>query len=109
LKKRLFLQPVKACPDEGEGMAERPVLVGLIPQAVVLDRGDSVSWISDAGNLKVEFDANRCPFGSNIFQAPEGTRLLSGPVTPGTKPGSYKYRLWLNDQMVGRGEVIVRG
>jgi hypothetical protein len=26
----------------------------------------------------------------------------------GTKPGSYKYRLWLNDQMVGRGEVIVR-
>ena len=40
-------------------MAERPVLVGLIPQAVVLDPGDTVSWISDAGNLKVEFDANR--------------------------------------------------
>jgi hypothetical protein len=90
-------------------MAERPVLVGLIPQAVVLERGDSVSWMSDAGNLKVEFDANRCPFASNIFQAPQGTRLLSGPVTPGTKPGGYKYRLWLNEQMVGRGEVIVRG
>jgi hypothetical protein len=89
-------------------MAERPVLVGLIPQAVVLDPGDTVSWISDAGNLKVEFDTNRCPFASNIFQAPVGMRLLSGPVVPGTKTGSYKYRVWLNDQMVGRGEVLVR-
>ncbi len=51
-------------------MAERPVLVGLVPQAVVLESGDQVSWISDAGNLKVEFDVNRCPFGSNVFQAP---------------------------------------
>jgi hypothetical protein len=89
-------------------MAERPVLVGLIPQAVVLDPGDQVSWISDAGNLRVEFDPNRSPFSSNIFQAPMGMRLLSGPPTIGTKAGSYKYRLWLNDQMVGRGEVIVR-
>jgi hypothetical protein len=90
------------------GMAERPVLVGLIPQAVVLDVGDQVSWISDAGNLRVEFDSNRCPFSSNVFQAPAGMRLLSGPTIVGTKPGSFKYRLWLNDQMVGRGEVIVR-
>jgi hypothetical protein len=89
-------------------MAERPVLVGLIPQAVVLDYGDQVSWISDAGNLRVEFDAKRCPFGSNIFQAPMGMRLLSGPVTANTKAGSYKYRLWLNEQMVGKGEVLVR-
>jgi hypothetical protein len=89
-------------------MAERPVLVGLIPQAVVLDHGDQVSWISDAGNLRVEFDGNRCPFQSNIFQAPMGMRLLSGPIVPGTKVGSYKYRLWLNEQMVGRGEVLVR-
>jgi hypothetical protein len=89
-------------------MAERPVLVGFIPQAVVLDAGDQVSWFSDAGNLKVEFDANRCPFSSNIFQAPEGIRLISGPVVPGTKNGGYKYRLFLNEQMVGRGEVIVR-
>jgi hypothetical protein len=89
-------------------MAERPVLVGLIPQAVVLDPGDQVSWISDAGNLRVEFDTNRCPFSSNVFQAPAGMRLLSGPAVAGTKPGSFKYRLWLNDQMVGRGEVIVR-
>jgi hypothetical protein len=35
-------------------------------------------------------------------------RLLSGPPRPGTKPAIYKYRLWLNDQMVGQGEVILR-
>jgi hypothetical protein len=89
-------------------MAERPVLVGLIPQAVVLDVGDQVSWMSDAGNLRIEFDVNRCPFGSNIFQAPVGMRLLSGPPRVGTKGGTYKYRVWLNDQMVGQGEVILR-
>jgi hypothetical protein len=37
-----------------------------------------------------------------------GMRLLSGPAVAGTKPGSYKYRLWLNEQMVGKGEVILR-
>ena len=63
---------------------------------------------SDAGNLRVEFDVNRCPFGSNIFQAPVGMRLLSGPPRMGTKAGTYKYRVWLNDQMVGQGEVILR-
>lgn len=89
-------------------MPERPVLVGLIPEVVVLDSGDQVAWISDAGSLRIEFDANRCPFSSNIFQAPAGMRLLSGPPRPGTRSGSYKYRLWLNDQMVGRGEVILR-
>lgn len=89
-------------------MTERPVLVGLIPQVVVLDAGDQVSWLSNSGNLKIEFDANRCPFSSNIFQAPEGIRLMSGPVVPGTKSGNYKYRLFLNEQTAGRGEVIVR-
>jgi hypothetical protein len=89
-------------------MAERPVLVGLIPQTVVLDDGDQVSWISDAGNLRVEFDVNRCPFGSNVFQAPAGMRLLSGPPRVGTKAATYKYRVWLNDQLVGHGEVILR-
>lgn len=89
-------------------MSERPVLIGFIPQAVVLDSGDQISWISNCGNLKLEFDANRCPFSSNVFQAPEGMRLQSGPVVPGTKPGNYKYRLFLSDQMVGRGEVIIR-
>lgn len=90
-------------------MAERPVLVGLVPQVVVIDEGDQVSWISDAGNLRVEFDVNRCPFSSNVFQAPAGMRLLSGPPRPGSKAATYKYRLWLNDQLVGQGEVILRG
>jgi hypothetical protein len=89
-------------------MAERPVLVGLTPQVVVLDPGDQISWISDAGNLRVEFDVNRCPFSSNIFQAPAGMRLLSGPPRPGLKGATFKYRLWLNDQLVGQGEVILR-
>ena len=89
-------------------MAERPVLVGVIPEAVVLEKGDQVAWMSDAGNLRVEFDVNRCPFGSNIFQAPAGMRLLSGPAVVGAKAGSYKYRVWLNDQLVGRGEVLLR-
>ena len=71
-------------------MAERPVLVGLIPQAVVLDAGDQVSWISDAGNLRVEFDVNRCPFSSNVFQAPAGMRLLSGPARVGTRRGDQR-------------------
>ena len=89
-------------------MAERPVLVGLVPQTVVLDPGDQVSWISDAGSLRIEFDVNRCPFSSNVFQAPSGVRLLSGPPRPGSKATTYKYRLWLNDQLVGQGEVILR-
>jgi len=38
-------------------------------EAVVLEKGDQVAWMSDAGNLRVEFDVNRCPFGSNVFQA----------------------------------------
>ena len=89
-------------------MAERPVLVGLVPQTVVLDPGDQVSWISDAGKLRIEFDVNRCPFSSNVFEAPSGVRLLSGPPRPGSKATTYKYRLWLNDQLVGQGEVILR-
>jgi hypothetical protein len=89
-------------------MADRIVLVGLIPQTVVIDPGDQVSWISDAGSLRVEFDANRCPFSSNVFQAPAGMRLLSGPPRPGAKQATYKYRLWLNEQLVGSGEVILR-
>jgi hypothetical protein len=35
-------------------------------------------------------------------------RLISGPPRAGTKPGSFKYRLWLNDQVIGAGEIIVR-
>ena len=89
-------------------MAEKLVLVGLLPEVVVIGPGEQVAWLSDAGNLKIEFDPNRCPFASNVFQAPAGMRLQSGPPRPGTKPGSYKYRLWLNEQIIGGGEVLLR-
>ena len=89
-------------------MAEKLVLVGLIPEVMVIQPGDQVVWFSDAGHLKVEFDPKRCPFSSNVLQAPADRRLPSGPPRPGTKPGSYKYRLWLNDQLIGTGEVILR-
>lgn len=89
-------------------MAEKPVLVGVIPEAVVIGPGDQVSWMAGEAMLKVEFDANRCPFASNMFQAPPGMRLLSGTPRPGTKPGSFKYKLWLNEQLVGSGEIILR-
>jgi hypothetical protein len=89
-------------------MAEKLVLVGLLPQVVVLDSGDQVCWVSDAGRLRIEFDPNRCPFSSNVYEAPADTRLLSGPPRPASKSGAYKYRLWLNDQLIGNGEVILK-
>ena len=90
-------------------MAEKRVLVGFVPEVVVLDAGDQVEWISNAGNIKVEFDPQRCPFSSNVFQAPPSVRLVSGPARAGLNPGSYKYRLSINEQVVAHGEVLVRG
>jgi len=89
-------------------MAEKLVLVGLIPEVVVISPREQIAWLSGAGNLRIEFDPKRCPFSSNVFQAPAGARLLSGTPRPGTKPGSYKYRLWLNDQVIATGEIILR-
>jgi hypothetical protein len=89
-------------------MAEKLVLVGVLPEAVVIDADEQVVWLSDTGNLKVQFDANRCPFQSNVFQAPPGRQLHSGPPRPGVNAGSYRYRLFLNDQPIGGGEVILR-
>ncbi len=89
-------------------MADKPILVGIFPDIVVLDGNDQVVWQPLAGNLRVEFDPQRSPFGSNVFQAPEGTRLQSGPPRIGVNPGSYKYRLFLNDQLIGNGEVLIR-
>ena len=88
--------------------AEKIVMVGVIPEVVGLDAGDQVTWFSNAGNIKVEFDPQRCPFASNIFQAPPGVRLSSGPPRAGLNPGSYKYRLSLNDVIVAHGEVLLR-
>lgn len=91
-----------------DGVAQKLVMVGVLPETVVLDSGDRVEWYSNAGSIKVEFDAQRCPFSSNVFQAPPGVHLESGPVRAGTNPGSYKYRLSLSDTVVVQGEVIVR-
>ena len=90
-------------------MAEKMVMVGVLPEAVVIDAGEQVVWYSNAGNLKIEFDPQRSPFASNIFQAPAGVRLSSGATRPGLNPGSYKYRLSLNDVVVAHGEILVRG
>jgi hypothetical protein len=84
------------------------VMVGLLPETVVLDPGEQVVWYSNAGNLKIEFDPQRSPFASNVFQAPPGVRLASGAARPGLNPGSYKYRLSLNDVVVGHGEILLR-
>ena len=89
-------------------MPDKRVIVGLFPEVTVLSAADQVEWVAPSATLRVEFDPHRCPFSSNVLQAPAGMRLLSGPAVAGTKTGSYKYRLWLNDQMVGRGEVILR-
>lgn len=89
-------------------MAEKLVLVGVLPQIVLIEDGDQVVWVAESGNLRVEFDPQRCPFSSNVFQAPAGVRLMSGIPRAGTKPGSFKYRLSIDDHVVAHGEVIVR-
>jgi hypothetical protein len=89
--------------------AEKMVLVGVLPEVIAIDAGDQVVWFSNAGNIKIEFDPQRCPFASNVFQAPPGLRLSSGTARPGLNPGSYKYRLSLNDVIVAHGEVLLRG
>jgi hypothetical protein len=89
-------------------MAEKLVLVGVLPEIVLVESGDQVVWVAESGNLRVEFDPQRCPFTSNVFQAPPGVRLTSGPPRPGVSPGSYKYRLALNDHVVGHGEILIR-
>ena len=89
-------------------MAEKLVLVGVIPEVMVIDPGEEVVWVSNAGALKVEFDPQRCLFSNNVFSAPQGVRLQSGTPRPGANPGSYKYRISLNDHVVARGEIILR-
>jgi hypothetical protein len=89
-------------------LSEKLVIVGVMPNVVVLDPGEQAVWISNAGNIKVEFDPQRCPFSSNVLQAPAGVRLMSGPTRAGQNPGSYKYKLSLNDVVVAQGEVLLR-
>lgn len=89
-------------------MAEKLVVVGILPEVIAIYPDEQVTWVCDAGTLKIEFDPKRCPFGSNLFQAPAGMQLHSGPPRPGTKSGFYKYSIALNDQKIGTGEVLVR-
>jgi hypothetical protein len=89
-------------------VSEKMVMVGVLPEAVVIDASEQVVWFSNAGNIKIEFDAQRSPFGSNVFQAPPGIRLSSGAARPGINSGSYRYRLSLNDVIVAQCEVIIR-
>jgi hypothetical protein len=91
------------------GVAEKLALIGVMPEVLALDPGDQVTWFSNAGNLKIEFDPQRCPFASNVFQAPTGVRLSSGPPRPGLNPGSYKYRLSVNDVVIAHPEILLRG
>jgi hypothetical protein len=88
---------------------EKPVMVGVLPEVVALEAGEPVVWFSNAGTLKIEFDPQRCPFSSNVFQAPPGVRVSSGPARAGVNPGLYKYRFLLNDIVVAHGEVLIRG
>ncbi len=88
-------------------MAEKLVLVGVLPEVVLIEDTDQVVWVAESGNLRVEFDPQRCPFSSNVFQAPPGVRLMSGTPRGGIK-GSFKYRLAINDHVIAHGEVIIR-
>jgi hypothetical protein len=89
-------------------VAEKLVLVGVLPEVIALEPGEQVVWFSNAGNIKIEFDPQRCPFSSNVFQAPPGVRLASGALRSGLTPGSYKYRLSINEQVVAHAEVLLR-
>ena len=63
-------------------MAEKLVLVGVIPEIVVIGPEEQVVWLSDTGNLKIQFDPNRCPFQSNIFQAPRDASCKAARRAP---------------------------
>ena len=53
-------------------MVERPVLVGVIPQVVVLDDGDQIAWLSDAGaqNSAAARDARNDSTSGHIILSP---------------------------------------
>jgi len=89
-------------------VTDKRVIVGLFPDVIVLGAGDQAEWVAPSATLRVEFDPKRCPFSSNVLQAPAGMRLLSGPPVAGVKPGSYKYRVSLNDVVIGTGEILIR-
>jgi hypothetical protein len=89
-------------------MKNNLVVIGLMPEVISLESGEEVVWCCSTASLRIEFDPTRCPFSSNVFQTPAGVQISSGPLRPGTKPSSYRYRVSLNDAAIGHGEVWVR-
>jgi hypothetical protein len=89
-------------------VSEKHVIVGLFPEVIALGGKDQAEWLSASATVRIEFDPKRCPFSSNVFQAPPGMRLLSGPPVVGAKLGSYKYRVSLNDVVIAIGEILIR-
>ena len=64
-------------------MAEKLVLVGVLPEIVVIAADEQVVWLSDTGNLKIQFDPNRCPFQSRpSSRRPPDASYRSGPPRP---------------------------
>ena len=56
-------------------MAEKTILVGVIPEAMVIGPSDQVAWVAGEGQLKIEFDANRSPFRLEYLSSPVGRAL----------------------------------
>ena len=89
-------------------MSEKLALIGVIPEVIAVEPGDHVTWFSSSGSLKIEFDPQRCPFSSNVFQAPAGVHLSSGTPRAGLSPGSYKYRVSIGDVVIAQAEILLR-
>ena len=89
-------------------MAEKLVMVGVLPEVMVPRRGRSGGVVFQRREPENRIRFAALPFSSNVFQAPPGMRLVSGPVRPGTNPGSYRYRLSLNEAVVAHGEILLR-
>src|SRR6266568_4969115 len=49
-----------------------------------------------------------CAWNSMRIGVPFPRISFRRPPRAGSKAATYKYRLWLNDQLVGHGEVILR-
>ena len=72
-------------------MPEKMVMVGLLPEVVVIDPGDQVSWLSNAGNLKIEFDSRSAArFPPMCFRRLPASVFRAAPRAPASTPGSYK-------------------
>ncbi len=90
---------------------DKMVIVGILPETVVLDPGEQAVWYSNVGNIKIEFDPQRCPFSSNGMQAPPGSSALqAAPLALDSILARGEWReLALNDVVMLQGEVIDSG